>query len=1465
MSTKVADTAESVTLTGVAAAVFVGSIRALAGCLLFWFAAFPAWGESTAPSAGAAAQPADNFTKSMLLERDRTAERTLRDVLLAIPQQDWSAIASRLQEVTESRDAALVRFDDVLCSKNVAVASVCERLPLAGRAAVLRLSEPLAQAELDRALRSSDTAVLLNVARRYSHTATGVIARKLYQQTQRDRGSIALSVTAPKENAVRLPQSDAAWSVNFELPLRSRETLQEIHHSLRQSGLNPYPTFDLITGDDVLLVTQPAARLAIHPTNGQVLWSRPIAGYGPQWLREPGELLDSNRVRLFTMTVAHRVFGEAVTARTAADDSRFCFVESLMDEKIWSQAKAPPSDTELAHPFPANQLVCVDQSTGNVHWTFSGSPPQTVSFSGTPVLTNGTVDVVGESRTTKTLSLYRLDAASGELLVAHELGQSLLPLGEDVHRQEIDCQVFVDGDAVICPTAAGALFALDALTGDALWVHRYPRSDAVEIPAELEQTLHRSGFEWWNSWQTSQLLPIGDLLVSITPDRDELVALNRATGHVAWTIPRRDGLSIACADEQQGVVVIGETNARAFDRQTGHLRWESSIPHPGGLGVVQGSTYRFPILNDGSAELDLKTGKLHTDIASAAAFAPPDGVLPHALRPRNFVAAKGTVFDIRAYELRPLHASARPDSSPLNSARQAFASGNRLEAVRLLREQLSAAPETTVSLVRSTLLGMLSAMLPTAHTDGARNDLSTEITQLTTTPYERAAWRQLQARAAQQRGDLAAFAHLWLTAPDDELETPLAAIDETSRSRLDRWFQAEALQVAKTPDSKLPEEIQTWLATNAADDSRPALAEKLGSTPWGQQLRLRFPAHGDTLRERIHSQLRLLDQANSPDPELAAGAAWRLFERYQRQGDLLDAARWLNRLAVFPPHLLLPDGRSVEDVCRAEVASLQQAIEADSALSPWPSTRPRTEIKPRGSREVYLVPVPVAAPHGSTFDRVNVEIDYPGHQAVRFHGSSWSRPWYARLPKTLRNLRYDVQLDRAWGFEQLLVLQTGSELFGITPFNLKGDPRAFTLWPPEKQTIDTLGDRDNLMLTFLNDPQPQRPGFVTPLSRRIDEFHHCVAAVGPVRSGYLCLQQQGMLVALDTATGEELWRRYDLPARADVYGDDHQITVASPVERDVLICSAIDGRVLDRLTRQHHPASVLAAAGTRLILVEGDRPSSTFQDDEQAEVDATDEDKEADGPPVKTEEVTLKCLDIAAGNTLWQRQWPALSIPFAVDNHWLGMLSPGGHLELFSQSTGETVAAHQVFVPNHIDKIVCSVGESDVIVIISDQITDRGLLSMMQIRGGYRRPQVNGPGYCFDRETGVQKWTRWFEDTEFPVDQPLGLPILVTAEARAALPREEPKSDDPDAPPAEPIREPGVRIRCLDRHTGELLEEFRNPDEAMPYYSVLANRSQSEIRLQTLRTRLEIDYSLQARVPGNPPVTPDQETPDARD
>jgi len=1464
--------------------------------------------------------PADlssTSAKSQPFASDRHYERHVQSLERAIEKKEWSAVCEQLIQLQAVSPEHLVIHQGMLTSVPNVAARMVTSLPNEGFQVYVRLAEPVARENLQGALQDSDLPAVLQVVRLYHHTPAAREALQILLHQWIDQGNweeaslliqrhippdsrtisrnpelhpagrihdLFFSDSVPTEFRKNFPSLLPAWDYVSDLPEAVRESLETTSRELRESGLSPYPSCSLASFPGGVIVCGPSQRTALDLKTGHVLWRRDIPGYLPEWMRDPGDLGDATRRRMFAISMAQQTFAESLASRTGSDGKQLYFVESIAaDDPL---VKATP---EFKEPVPVNQIVSVRADTGTTLWKFPGLPAGQIYFSGPPAIFGDRLYALGQNQQAGTCLLFTLNARTGELLQSLELATALATPNQSFETNGQAAMIGLARGQLLCATSAGQLISIDPVFGEILWGVQLPGKEPfVELVNPPDGQLKSSGFQNWRGWQDVQLFECSDLLLLAAPGFQNLVALNSRTGTLVWKIPREKAVHLVVDATSETVLLLEKRRIRNIDPQNGGTRWDAVIPEPAGRGILMQGSYLFPIHEYDFARLDLQTREIRYSFHADVRTPHPDGVLPHKIVPRHLLCAEGAAFVVSATGVRRLQSPhlAMAHGKSFSGWEKFWNQAERGEAdiaVEDWRALLKSVSASEPLFVRELFQAALARASRTAKTPFLRSELRSQVTELVRTPLERAAWRQMQAQDEIRHRNWSAFVRLWLTCSNAEMDVLLPVADEDAQCRLDRWFQATAMQVitsgTATDAEQLAAEMSRALPSmeSLTGEEQQRLWKCLGTTDWGTTWALQLPESGSDLPFWVRQQLCWSKLAHEQNPGIAAAAAHRLCHAYILREQWPEADYWGNRLAAFPAELRLPSHLTVSAVIDAEADGMAAVRKAISASSGWRREIPGINIRTGRSKEVRLLPIPVENRFESLFSHLNAEMDFPAHAALRWNGSNWTRPWYQKLPRTTRNLRYDIGLDRLWAFEQFCVLQTGSELFGMAPLGKKNSRNSQMVWPASGKTIDTLGSRDNLMLSFQRVARVLRPGFEVPPGIRLDEFDHHCAAVGPVRRDYLCLQQMGMLVVLETATGQELWRRYDLPEAPFVCGDDQEVVVISPGERTVKRYRVLDGKETGRSTWTFSTGDILQQQERSLLLA-----SDKFSVAPSAFSQKIEPRTGADLKKTDSRTVGLQLFDLGRQAIQWKREWPAASIPFEIDQRLVGMWLPNGRVELIEQATGRTVRTHHLSFSAPPQRIVSSISQQDVLIVFSTLDPANAIPEPLRLQFGHRHPLVKGISCCFHRETGELLWQQTLPECVFRRDQPVDLPVFVTLAMPVPVPLEssadEPSPDVPPPPVEKPasggsatekdadsgaeFADPGILLRCYDRRTGKLLQELTGEKSL---YAVTGNQSSGKVIVDTLKTRLEIDFSMDVQEPattqrdlGTSPMNPEK-------
>ena len=1402
------------------------------------------------------AAPLD-LSRSLTFARNRELDPVVRDAHASIQREDWTRTSELLLELFTASAPGFVEVNDVLRSPQAEAARLLETLPPAGRAAYARMAEARGAESLSAAYTASSFAQLVRVADQFRGTPSGTRAGELAIAILRDQGQAEdLPLLTPSLGREPIPSAIGSdqhssqaelpaladggfpshfpvWTITDGISDPMQSFVSELIDRAREDGRMLAPTRSAAISDDVLLTATPVSRKAVVLATGELLWEQEMAGSAATWLRvKEIPHLDTTRLEATAQLLTHQLFANTSGTSLSVQGDRAFFNEPLREDFQVGLAAVP----QLLDGFPARRVLCAEVRTGKVFWTLEDIAGEPACFFGAPTVINGRLLVLGEVAGSNSLTLFSLNKDTGEPVTALPLGQPLLPIQQDLARSMRASQLNLQQGRLLCLTGSGAIVAVDLLQGNVLWAYRYPRSDLSDYRIERDRRSGQPPVLGSPTFRSRFLLQASEgLLAFSTPESSELHLLHAASGERLRSLPLADGSQVHAITPNLEALVLSVQRAQLIDLKTEEVLWSVSTPAVAGFGVLAGEKYICPVQEQGTIAIDLRDGSIEQSSAVEIKVPRQAGSLLNDVALRNLVSVDGHLIEAGVNETRLLQSPSEAAKQPQGESRLPRAltraeQGDVSGAVELLdpsRVQLT--DDERDLRFRLLLSAYQNEHLPLNH-------LTEQIEEIIDSSEERALWRQRQADRALAEGHINEFVEVWLTTPEEIAAISVCSLQGTGRCRLDRWFQAAALAWCvelNSPErrTRLDDALARFIdsSSDATSEQKTQLISRLGPTPWGDRERIRWTPRPGDWRETLRSLLPLMRIAQGQDSELAAGATIRLIEILESCEQHVEADRWWTHLSKLPPETPFPDGRRVSEVLleerekRGMVAGTSIRNLKLKQVSAWPSGLPSVVEKSRSAADIYFNRLPIQAPKNSLFSSLAVELEWPNYRKLRFNGSRWNETWTLSFPASRQGLRPTVELNRGWGLGPLFVLQSGSDLFGIVPFTRKGERSARLLWPPQGTLIDTLGYRSGSAMFMVSRPLPERPGFHGLTSDHRLESGAPAAAVGPVLPEGVGFWQRGSYVWLDAATGDELWRTVDLPKGSYCIGEGTEIAaIAGDL---VTVVSTIDGSTLESFRWDHDREDIVAVVGVDVIVARGDpRKYST----EAESLNAT--------PESARSPMQLERVDVRRNESEWQRAWPAGSIPFELDDHWIGVLLPSRDFEFVDLKSGETVVTHQLPLGKPIELIACSVAEQDLIVAFSHHVEDSRLTIAPQLQRGFRRPFVSGPMIGFDRETGEWKWMNQLEDTVFPCDQPPDLPLLVTAEARYP-----PQAESRGRSVEHLVF--GSRIRCYDRRTGTLVAELNSPSSRDLNYSIVGDRRSREIHLRTRTTRIEFDFS----------------------
>lgn len=1292
----------------------------------------------------------------------------------------------------------------------------------------------------------------------------------------------------------------AGWKISTELPEPVRDMLGTVLDNLSRQGIHPSLAMRPLVLQQHIVWRSLNELICVNRTTGEVLWRQPIEDPTARSIVQMGETkADGNRIVSLRSQLGHRVLRNSILSQITSDGERVYTVEY---SSVVRATPAPPTQPQPNNlppesdrmPIPEMTLVAYSLADGTVVWRSDEvwQPDQSLNtfFFGPPVVHGKSLYAVIQNQ--EQLRILRMDPATGTLDGASLLGEAP-HLSDDRRRMSEACPIVWHNGVAICATGAGGVAAFDIYRGQLQWGFRHRRNDVVISQVLLMPPVDKSGWTWMSGWEQPQLFPVGTNVIYGSPETDLLRCLDISNGELKWEVPIAGARAVVGGDDER-VVLKGVNVVRALRCSDGSVERELVTPEQIVSATWLGVVCRLELQNGQQIDWTPQTGKtvvsrvesVHSPMLYAAGTSHRiHGEAEQALVRSLPVGDHVLVARVDGLSLRPASsdASGTPASGRVPQE-LVWKSGQTQSWQTAVSAWVEAAPaEEKAARVAVAMVEIANALESNEPVQLPVDEWATSWA-LTPEQLREVTFRSLQN--AMQAGDNhSALRHVLrlLEQQPDEWETELTharwgrfevgAEAATARTvRLDAALRGALQELwAGTPveqRSSLETIYREWAGRERTVlDELAQPLEQLSFLPPPAKER---PLQWKTLGELARQQLSLRHLSTHENRTTAAAALWRLVELHMARGEWGNAAGLIEQLKRQFASVTVRGNQTADELIKQlpENSLVLKSIDRDRRTT-WPEREPVVSVIESSREPESQQPIPVRSERGSIFDHLN--LTYAARQ-LQFSGlGKVHRSWALSLPGGRRNLWQQYSAIKAgWAFGQFVVVQFGSELYCLSSLDAKGEAktskiREVVLWPAMKKNappspIDTLGNEDN-EFTYESRPIPQVVGFVRREIEPFDSHGHRAAWVGPVSAGTLCFLQQGMLVGLDTATGQELWRRYDVPAGARTFGDDSVVVLLRDGSRTVELLSPVDGHTVANYESEYTADKWVRTWGRNALIAIGqpaarqaiqplspappgdaDPSSATAQPTTPPSTPPT---SQAPVPPAS--ELRLRMVDLSGPRTLWERTFPAGSAAFEVDEDWLGVISRDGTLRFLDVQTGQLVRESKVAVPEGFTQIVTAVTERSIFVTLSPPVTENALVGSKPVKLKSRQFYVNGPVHAFDRLSGEYQWSQQIENRVFPIDQVRDIPLLICAdtwkgpldplpEVGEVFPKLEgpvQKADDPNA-----LR---VRYWAVDTRTGRVVLDTAI-EKSMVQYTVERNLAEGWVEIRLGRTGFRFSY-----------------------
>jgi outer membrane protein assembly factor BamB/tetratricopeptide (TPR) repeat protein len=1160
-----------------------------------------------------------------------------------------------------------------------------------------------------------------------------------------------------------IPTSDTFGPPVEKMVVQLRETSQD-QGSLLLCSLHPLAVKDLV------LMRTVGGLLAVNFTTGKRVWPGPVdesirhlldPGAPSHSINQPIRVGAARQVPNPALTngprwLSHRLYEDTTYGTMSSDGARVFCIEDL-DSGLgmadqWQVVN--PNGRRVTQSIGArsfNRLAAYDIATeGKLKWEAGGplGEPQSelagAFFLGPPLPLADKVYALSELK--GEIRLVALDAATGKVEWTQQLAVLETTLGtEQVRRSAGLAPSYSDG-VLVCPTAAGAVVALDLTTRSLLWGYQYSRNDAngpeaVRLGMIRNPSLAANSVGSGQRWTDASVTIAAGHVLLTPPESNQLHCLNLLDGKLLWQKPRDDGLYVGCVHEDK-VLVVGRNTLRALSLRDGSSAWnEAALPLPvgsvpTGRGFFNGTRYHLPLSTAEVAAIDVNTGQIVARSKSRTGTV-PGNLICH----RGAVISQG-VDVIERFDQRDdlwQQIGAAIEANPKDAVALArrgellLDEGNFRKATEDLKTSNEIAPDArTRDLLVDALLEGLRVDFP------AYRDQLADIETLIDQSAQRGTFLRLVAVGWQNAGNAQAAFDAYMNiaglgASTNELER----VDHVLSVRRDRWVQArlkELLDAASPTDrAAMDKTIQERLAEAQRGAGPIPLRTFLtfyGTLPIGDVAREalvpRLAEEG--MYAEAEQLLRRLEA--SGDPRRAARATAEYAGLLQSAKRYEDAAIYYRRLMDrFADEQCLDGktGRQIVDAL-AENSDVKKLL---AGADPWPvGVVEREEGKSPVGTVTRHFALDLTGSLAPFYEHATLCVDQQQQSLVGFDGLGRER-WRVPLRDTTSNNPNHTffgngQMNPARVSGHVVLVSMGYQIMAIDTLGGPGTDGARVLWRHD------LIDR-TAAVPFQPQPHVIQVPWAVPRLVVADQLGRPLGTIGPITPDLACYQRMRSVIAVNPLTGESQWTRGDTEPGSDIFGDDEMLFIVAPNSEDALVVRALDG---GELGRRKVPAS------PQRMLTMGRRVVSWA---------------------LEHGHVTLEVTDAWAEKSIWKREFHANAKAWVVHDDAVGVMTQDGKFTLLSLTDGKAIVDEKLDAEPNLSEIYVLRSPDQYILATNRPTQVRNNINRQAAAGGIGNPLITGHVHVFERGSGKRIGSMAVDRQGLLLSQPAALPVLTFA------------------------------------------------------------------------------------------------------
>ena len=437
----------------------------------------------------------------------------------------------------------------------------------------------------------------------------------------------------------------------WRVPTTEQQTAERAVITARQQNLDRnipiLPVMQPLAVGDVVLMRTARSLLAVDFTTGKRIWEvRSQSDLQSDRVAAAGARIAAMQGVVGDPSLSEKLWENATTG-TLASDGLFIFAVEDPGNGMASPNEParfvvrPNGQVRVTGDRPTNELAAYELRTqGKLQWKVGGDKRDSdivvepklsgAYFLGPPLPLMGSLYVMAEIK--GEIRLVVLDSKTGKLQWQQQLAYVEQNAMQDTYRRLAGASPSYADGVLICPTAAGAVVAVDLANRSLLWGFEYPHNQ--QMPQQQMMAI-RMGMAVANYGMQSYLgdrwadatATIADGMVVLTPiESDQLFCLNLIDGKLLWKQDRGENVYVGCVQDGKALLV-GRKQVQAIKLSDGKLAWSRPLElpaggMPSGRGFLSEGAYYLPLSSAEVLKIDLAGGAIAGRAKSTKGYIP---------------------------------------------------------------------------------------------------------------------------------------------------------------------------------------------------------------------------------------------------------------------------------------------------------------------------------------------------------------------------------------------------------------------------------------------------------------------------------------------------------------------------------------------------------------------------------------------------------------------------------------------------------------------------------------------------------------------------------------------------------------------------------------------------------------------------------------------------------------------------